>query len=813
MKNSNANQWRGALCLFAAIFFAASLVFAQTIWAKNDLTVKASFNESKVATPDEAIELVLSRALTKEESIAVLIGSMDVTSFFSSNENRLSYNAGKRFPLPLGQSVVTVFHVNNTSGEWKEIARLNLVVVKEKPAEQANNETAKDVSTETKTETKAEETKETKSEETKTEAKSKETSSDQTQAVQAQPTENKPAEQPATQNSGAAVTSGEGQASTSQVEGTTSQTETSSSTDAATQPSPESPALGFTPSFAFSIKSQPFQKNFPLESRPTERATFTDFTLQGSVRTEIKHRGFTSQTNFDFAGSSVQQEALRFGALGNNAPHVDLSSYLMDIQIGKAKLQLGHTSFGGNRHLINSFSSRGLTLSIPITKRIDVTAGALNGTSIVGLPNFFGLGKIRHQLQGLSVGFEFLPKRPGGMRLEFTAMNGYVQPLSGFNEGRVNDAEQSKGGGLRFITSDASGRFKLEAGFTVSRFFNPQDSLLDQDGNAVPVPPVTRSAHYIETSYQILRDVSLTKTKKVNLNFTFKHELVNPLFRTLGTSVSADKTQQEFAFDGSIGEITIQAGHTRFNDNVKNVPSILKSLTRANRFTIGVPLASLFGDPAKPSPFLPRLSYSFDRTHQFGASIPVNGGFEVDPSTVPDQFGTNQSFTADWQIKNVTFGYRWNHSLTDNRQTGRELSDQSALVNGINVGFNPFSFLSLNVGLNFDSSFSKETGQINRTTALTTGVNWQMFKGATLAVNLSNTIAGDAAKTNRNRNTNFDAQFSYNFGVERSKFKKFGMQAFVRYANTFARSRDFVFDVNNLTRTQIINAGVTFNFF
>lgn len=775
-KNLNAKKRRGWIRVFVTVALIASLVFMQTIQAEESLTVTASFSEMNVVLPDETIEISLSRTLTKDERVAVLIGTTDMTEFFKADEKRLIYDA-KILPLPLGKTNVVVYHVS-ANGEWKELSSFVLSVVKEKPVEQP------------KTESKTEE--QTTTTQTNSEVKTEEKAATNGEAN----TENKTETQTTTDANAPASTA----------------------SDATPQPTPEVRVFGFekmdfTPSITFGIKSQPFQSNFPADTRPTERATFTDYTVQGSVRNEVQRGLFSAQTQFDFAGSSVQGEALRFGTLGNAAPHVDLASYLLQVKIGRANMQIGHTSFGGNRHIINSFSSRGITFSIPITKWIDFSTGVLNGTSVVGFPNFLGLNKLRHQLQGATLGFEFLPKRPGAVRLEVTAMNGYIQPLSGFNEGRVNDAERSKGLGGRLIAGDASGRFKIEAGLAVSRFQNPQDTTLDPDGNAIPLPPISRTSHYIETSFQILRDVALTKEKKLNLNVSFKHELVNPLFRSLGASTSADKTQQEYSVDGSIGEVTIQAGHTRFNDNIKNIPSILKSLTRADRFSIGVPVASLFGDPAKPSPFLPRLSYSYDRTHQFGAGIPVNGGFEIDPSTIPDQFGTNQSFSADWQFTKFNFGYKWNNSFTDNRQTGRETADQKTLVNGISVGFNPLSTLSVNVGLNFESSLNVETGQLNRTTSLTSGVTWQPFKGAQFSANVSNTIVGDVLRTNRSRNTNFDAQFSYSLSKEKSKFKKFGAQAFIRYADTFSLTRDFVFDLNNLTRTHIISAGLTINIF
>src|SRR5205823_2529288 len=75
--------------------------------------------------------------------------------------------------------------------------------------------------------------------------------------------------------------------------------------------------LKYVPSLTLAIKSQPAQFDFPESSRPKERATFTDGTLQLSLRSELARGHFGSQTQFDFAGSTFQQEALRFGTLGN----------------------------------------------------------------------------------------------------------------------------------------------------------------------------------------------------------------------------------------------------------------------------------------------------------------------------------------------------------------------------------------------------------------------------------------------------------------------------------------------------------------
>jgi hypothetical protein len=76
------------------------------------------------------------------------------------------------------------------------------------------------------------------------------------------------------------------------------------------------------PSVTLGIKRQPVQFNFPANARPSQRATFTDRTLQFSMRNEMTRGWFGAQSSFDFAGSTFQAEALRFGTLGNKAPQV-----------------------------------------------------------------------------------------------------------------------------------------------------------------------------------------------------------------------------------------------------------------------------------------------------------------------------------------------------------------------------------------------------------------------------------------------------------------------------------------------------------
>lgn len=774
------------------------------------ISITSSFSLDTAITPDQRIEFTFNRTVTpKDGRLAVMLGATDITRLLISSETKLIY-IPKTIPLPLGDSEVVVYLIS-PANEWKEIARFPLRVSNEPPAKPATEPTEKASEEKAKENTEKEpETKE-KTEEGKVKESTEKTAESKEPESQEKSSEPKTEEQAAkTQEKTEAAPTEE-----AKKEGEQTETQTQTQSKDASQPQVKKfgfEKLDFVPAMTVTVVSQAFQSSFPEANRPA-RPTFTDANMTASFKTEMVRGFFNSQQQFDFVGVSFQEQALRFGELQNRAPQVDLSSYLLQMQIGKAKYLLGHTSYGTLRHLINGHSSRGMTFSIPITSRLEFSLAAMNGTTIVGYDNFFGLDKRRHQLFSGMLGFEILAKRPGGLRLETGVMEGWLEPVTDFTQGEVNDAERSRGYGIRLIATNPSQRFRFEGGYTRSQFFNPADVLLDQGQNTVPSEALWRNAYFIEAAVDILKEVTVTKTKKANLTFAIKTELVDPLFKSLGASSQADKLSYDYSINGSIGEITAQYGHQRFEDNLADVPSILKSLTRGNAFNLSVPLATLFGNPEKPSPLWPRASYTYGRTYQFGAAIPVNGGFEVDLSSIPDQIGTNHAVTSDWQINKWRFQYRINQSFQNNRQKGSELNDLSNLANGVTVGVSPTAKLDLNFDFNIDSAFDKQSAATNRTQRVAPNFNWRITEKSVVAANVSFTLAGDAAETKRNQNAEFDIQFSQQFGFEKDRFRKFSGQFSIRYANQYARTRDFLLNLNDLTRNQTLNMQVSFTFF
>ncbi len=583
--------------------------------------------------------------------------------------------------------------------------------------------------------------------------------------------------------------------------------------DNATPPEPEAPRkMKFTPSITLGFKSQAAETHFPDTNKP-ERPKFLDTTLQASLKGEMKRDKFSSEMQFDVAGSSFRKEAIRFGTLGDKAPRTDLANYLMQFNVGRSRFNSGHTSFGSNRHLINSFASRGLTLTVPVGKQDEFSVAALNGTSIVGFGNFFGLNNRHHQVFSASWGHEFLPTRPGGLRTEVSFMDGSLLPLTGVNQGAITDAEKSQGYGFRVIASDKTQRAKFDGGFTRNRFTNPPDPLLNQGRAIVPVQETTRNAQFIDASFDILKDIAVTKSKKATLTAAYHHERVDPLFRSVAATTQADRFNNQWDVTGNLDHLNITLTHQRFNDNLADIPSILKSLTVRSAASVTAPLQAFLGSAEKPSAWLPRVGFNYDRVHQSGAAIPVNGGFDVDPSTVPNQLSINQAFTAEWQFTKFRTGYRFNRSSQDNRQSGRESADLYNTINGVTFGYTPNQRIDLNFDVNSERARNAENKRSDQTWRFGFNANLQVTKNTTFSATLSTLNAFDLGQISDNFTNEFNVQWSWKFLAGQKQFKKFSGQFFVRYANFFVRTIDRGFDTNNLTKSNTLNAGINFTFF
>jgi hypothetical protein len=574
-----------------------------------------------------------------------------------------------------------------------------------------------------------------------------------------------------------------------------------------------SPSVEVTPTLSINIKGERNLNFFPVTAQP-ERPAYTDTAGQGGLQVKVTHRGWTLGGQFDFAGSSRRQEALRFGELAERAPLIDLSSYRVEIGKERFKISLGDVSFGSQRHLVNSFSSRGLGVTVPVGEQNEISFTAMNGTSIVGFDNFAGISRADHQVLGVAFAREFIRERPGGFRLEVSAIRGSLLPLDSFNRRTINDAEKSYGGALRLNYKTKDERLRVEGGYARSRFTNRADPSLEQGQQLTQILPVTKNARFFEASFDLLKDKKLFDDRKLTLTGTFRHEEIEPLFKSVAASSQADKRQNQFEVTAGFGDISFVFGNLRDRDNLLDLLSVLTTLNRRNNVSFAFSPGTLF-TPSKPIKFLPRVAYTLDRVHQYGLVLPTAGLFNS-ASQVPDQMNSIHGLSAELPINDkFRIGYRYSHAFQDNRQPGRERSDMRSSANVINLTTSYFENIQLGFDISRERQSNFEVGRKDRQFRLGTNITIQdiLVKNLGFNVNASTSLAGDTDNKTDSQNLEFDAQATYRLSLGKKEYRKMSTQFFVRYANRHGLRIDRTFGLRDINRNQGFNAGMTVTFF
>lgn len=562
------------------------------------------------------------------------------------------------------------------------------------------------------------------------------------------------------------------------------------------------------PSADFTGKAQPFASHAPDDNQP-ERRTFEDGTVQMTVSSEHVRNGFTLRSASQITGVTYRNEALRFGQEGEDAPPIDLGSYRIDLQRGSTILSVGHLGYGSLRHLVNGFSSRGVALKFGEGKTFSLQLAALNGSSVVGWDNFLGLDEGSHRILGATIGLEAIPTRPGGLRIEGTVFGGSLLPFSGFNQGAIRTAEKSDGLGLRISASDRNQRFTVDAGYSGSTFREARDAEVEDGLEVTPIPSRTNNAQYIDATVSLLRNRTIGKVP-TNLTLTARHERVEPLFRSVGAFVQADLQTNGADLSGTFGPVSAQLSHVRTNDNLGGVDSILTTKTRRTALGVGIPLNQLIKSSRIKAVWLPTLALQTDLTHQFGAGVPVNSGF--DPSNVPDQMSRNGTASLQWQLGRFSVGYRLAQSHQDNRQIGRENADFTTTSNGFNVGFTSGQRFNASLDLSLDENENELELRRDRTKRYGTTVAWTLFGQTALGATVSTSEADNNFRTLDQRGTIGSLELSSGFALSRRAAPNRQGRVFVRYSEQQDRTINRDFDLNSDRRGSTVSSGLTLSF-
>jgi hypothetical protein len=542
-----------------------------------------------------------------------------------------------------------------------------------------------------------------------------------------------------------------------------------------------------------------------------ERRTFQDFVLNATLGLTSRHDAWLLEGQSSYLGVSRQEDALRFGTRGQDAPMFDLGSYRINLKGSGTTLSLGHVQFGSARHLVNGFSARGSSLALSRGGN-EVAVGVLGGSAQVGWDDPIGLGRANNRVVGISFAREFLPARPGTLRLELTTLDGSVLPLSSFNQGAIVNAEASAGTSFQVSAATPDQRMRLTGGFTRSRFDNPRrDEQLFGDTAIVAPVATTRGAAFVESNVTVLQNTRLPLAGATTMTVGYRHERVDPLFRSIAASVAADRRQDFADATLSFGAITAQFGQGWSRDNLDDVASVLTSRGRTATGAIAIPAAAAF-HITRGAAFFPTLSFSLNRAHQYAQALPTNGSFRA--QDLPNQVSLTTDAIAQWQVGRWRAAWRSSRSDQDNRQDLRQLADFTSATDAASVGLS-LGQGELSLDLARDEQRAKERNELTRQRRVTLNGSYRPRSSTNVIASVSairsTPPAGDPS-------FNSDAHLELSQGV----FPRSGAprgQLFVRYARTYSELRPFIATAfgdpfsNNSRRQWTLQSGLNLTVF
>jgi hypothetical protein len=561
------------------------------------------------------------------------------------------------------------------------------------------------------------------------------------------------------------------------------------------------------PKFTANLKSQLFEKR-TADAGASQRPSALDLSFTGGLSSKYKSGSTAIDGSFNVVGSTFQPDALRFNQLQGRASQFDLSEYIVDLTDSGNKFSIGHVCVGNHPLLFNNLCTRGLSGKVQLNDFADVSIGRVSTTKIVGFENILGVERSANALTGASLGLQVMNNAADGVRLETTLFGGSRLPEAGFEVGEVVDAEESNGIGWRLTGTNDTGRWKADAGFARSTFANiaANDPQLTGGLNVVPLQAVTKNAWYAETNYELLKDLPLDGKRKLSLNANLRVEQADPQFGTIGATVNADRLQTQYGLNATIAGANIQLQQTNFEDNIVNIPNLLKTKNRSTIVGLTFPLQSFL---EIKNPLLPTVSYNYQQTSQLGSiAAALNGGFNL-PSQIPDLSSAIHKLGLSWDTPDVVFNYKFSSSVDDNRQLGRENADFRRLNHQVSVDLKPSPQLRFNLGYNFTNSLNVEQNLTRFTNSPTVGASWEFRPDTTLAVNYNRSNDTDSRGESSTDDNGLELLLTWNF---RSNFldRENPGSVFLRYGRQSAQNRSGI--INTDRTVDIINAGVSWSF-
>lgn len=521
---------------------------------------------------------------------------------------------------------------------------------------------------------------------------------------------------------------------------------------------PDNQDQGFRSSVTLGLKSrlQNSQKTIAVPAISAAgvvapRNTYVDLTTQIALNYngQVSEGQLSAQANL--AGSSNQQEALRFPNAGNGADKLDLASYDVQWRNDQLRVALGHISHGSHPLLASGIGNRGLGAAWKLNPSIDVSASLQAGSALVGFPNPSGLAQVNNRIRQMSLGWNVFPETPSRLRTEINVFSGDQTPQFQPGIGQLAETASSHGWGLRLVGSTADERGRAEWSWANSTYNAPAN-------NAGFTPPVNRGqASAIQLSYDILRshNFSAEGAWPVSVTVQYKNDWADRAYRSLGAGVSGDFASQALSFNGSLGAVGWQWGWSSRHDNRDGDLNLPRNLASSSQFGLSIPLTQWW------SGLWPTLAYNQMRSHNRMDVARLPLGFPL--AAVADLKQAQDSIELSWTLSEWTLGLRLQNASQDNRDLNN--NDTSARDRDLTWSWQFMPTLQLNGSLGRGRDFSSTTLISRQRNNLQMGASWRFGQRWSLAANWSNNADRDNQGFQTLKGENWSLQLAKQFDV------------------------------------------------
>ncbi len=542
--------------------------------------------------------------------------------------------------------------------------------------------------------------------------------------------------------------------------------------------------------------------DFPDEQRLQDKS----LALQAGMETRHNRRDIQMETRWQWVGSSSAEQSLRYDQLGPDAPRIDLSDYQIHLQRRSLGLRLGHQEQGANPLLIDRFRNRGLGLSWQPSDTLSLQLAAQAARPRVGWSDLLGLADAstdRVASLGLGLRLPGPESLPLLLRVDLISALRVAEP--GFDEAAVTELANNRGLGLRLLAGGDDLGWSLHIDYARSRFENPPEPFELEFGEQPQTLVSKDEARAIGLRYTLLK-MEHDDPDAPSLDLLLDWSRIDPFYQSIAAELTPNEQRQSVTLEGRWRWMNWRVAAIASEDNLDDLPSVLKTLTREQQLSLNLDLSAL----ETVSAWIPgSATLSLGRIHQFGDNLPI--GFDPD-SHVPDQVDRQQSLDLEWLLPQGNLSVRLARSVQDNRQPGRDQADfenrelslslSTALIDGINLQLGWGQVLALDMEQDLERR-SREW-QVGMDALL--GEHWSLSVNGTL------TLEDDDQGLSERKNHGLQLQVSRQWQLP-SASGKLPLQAFLRYTRNDDDSVDRLFDVASEQQSRAWDLGFSLSFF